>query len=144
MNIPSGFQPLFRISPIAELIGPMYYRGMGRDLAIGLRAEPKHCNLRGSVHGGVLATIADIALGYTLASSSDPPTGFVTANLTIDYSGAANVGDWLETRTDVQRQGGRLAFANCYICVGDQRIVRASGVFVATERPPGDKDNNRE
>jgi acyl-coenzyme A thioesterase 13 len=135
MNIPSGFQPLFRISPIAELIGPVYSRGAGRDLVIGLRAEQKHCNLRGTVHGGVLATIADIALGYTLAFSSDPPAGFVTANLTIDYAGSAKVGDWLETRTDVQRHGGRLAFANCYIYVGEHRIVRASGVFMAAEWP---------
>jgi acyl-coenzyme A thioesterase PaaI-like protein len=76
-----------------------------------------------------------MALGYTLAFSTDPPRGFVTANLTIDYAGAAKVGDWMTTRTDVQRQGGRLAFANCYIIVHGQRIVRASAVFLAQGWP---------
>lgn len=133
-EIPAGFEPLFRTSPVSELIGPIYYKGTGYDLRLGLRAQPKHANLRGSVHGGVLATFADMALGYTLAFATDPPAGLVTANLTIDYAGSAKIGDWMETRTDVQRQGGRVAFATCYIYVGEQRIVRASGVFLAQER----------
>ena len=31
---------------------------------------------------------------------------------------------------DVQRVGNRLAFANCYITTGEDRIVRASAVFL--------------
>ncbi|MGH8176870.1 MAG: PaaI family thioesterase [Steroidobacter sp.] len=133
MNPPDGFSPIFRVSPVIEMIGPVYSRGEGLALELGMFAQAKHCNLRGSVHGGIFATLADMALGYTLAFSSDPPKGFVTANLTVDYAGSANVGDWLTTRTDVQRQGGRLAFANCYIYVREQRIVRASAVFLAQE-----------
>ncbi len=136
-SIPSPFRPIFRVSPVIETIGPVYSHGTGLDLVIGMRAEQKHCNLRGHVHGGILATLADIALGYTLAFSSNPPAGYVTANLSIDYAGQARVGDWLETRTDVQRRGNRLAFANCYILVGEQRIVRASGVFMASDWPAG-------
>jgi acyl-coenzyme A thioesterase 13 len=139
-DFPVGFGPLFRVSPIAELLGPIYCKGAGHELSLGLFAQPKHANLRGSVHGGVLASIADMALGYTLAFSSDPPAGLVTANLTIDYAGSAKIGDWMHTQTDVQRQGGRLAFANCYIYVGEQRICRASGVFLASDWPRGDKE----
>ena len=135
MSPPPGFTPLTRISPVSQLIGPIYSRGSGVEFELGLYAQEKHCNLRGSVHGGIFAALADMALGYTLAFSSDPPRGYVTANLTIDYAGGAKVGDWMFTRTDVQRQGGRLAFANCYIHVGEQRIVRASAVFLAQDWP---------
>ena len=135
MSIPAPFQLISRISPVIEMIGPVYSHGSGDALVIGMRVEQKHCNLRGHMHGGMLATLADIALGYTLAFASDPPAGYVTANLTIDYAGTANIGDWLEARTDVQRRGKRLAFANCYISAGEQRIARASGVFVASEWP---------
>ena len=128
--VPEGFQPLFRSSPHIELIGPLYSRGEGAELTLGLRAERKHCNMRGTVHGGVLATLADIALGYAIAFSTTPPTGLVTANLTLDYAGAAREGDWLEARVDIQKQGSRLAFGNCYITRGDERIVRASAVFL--------------
>jgi len=128
--VPEGFKPLFRTSPYIELVGPLYSRGEGASLTIGLRAERKHCNMRGTVHGGVLATLADIALGYAMAFATTPPTGLVTANLTLDYAGAAREGDWLEARVDIQKQGSRLAFGNCYITRGDERIVRASAVFL--------------
>ena len=58
--------------------------------AIGLRAERNHCNTRGIVHGGVLATLADASLGYTIGFMQDPPRSLVTASLTIDYAGSAN------------------------------------------------------
>jgi len=137
MTIPAGFKPLFRSSPVLDLIGPIYYRGEGRDLSLGLRIEAKHCNARGAVHGGILATLADCALGYTMAYAADPPALMVTANLSLDFAGTAAVGDWLETRVDIQRQGSRLAFANCYISVGSERIVRASGVFLVTGKADG-------
>lgn len=128
-DAPEGFKPLFRSSPVIELVGPIWMKGEGRELVLGLRAEQKHCNMRGTVHGGILATLADIALGYAMAFSTRPPTGLVTTSLALDFAGTANQGDWLETRVDVQKMGGRLAFANCYISVGESRIVRASGVF---------------
>jgi uncharacterized protein (TIGR00369 family) len=130
MNIPPGFKRLFRTSPVLDLIGPIYSLGEGKDLVLGLRAEAKHCNARGTVHGGMLATLADVALGYTMAFSSDPPAGLVTANLSLDFAGTAQAGDWLEARVDIQKQGSRLSFANCYIFVEKQRIVRASAVFL--------------
>ena len=130
MDIPLEFQPLFRTSPVLDLIGPLYCRGKGVDLVVGLRVEAKHCNARGTVHGGILATVADVALGYTMAFSSTPPANLVTANLTLDFAGTAKIGDWLEAHVDVQKRGSRLSFANCYITVSEQRIVRASAVFL--------------
>ena len=129
-EIPAGFKPLFRSSPVIDLIGPVYSKGEGADLVLGLRVEAKHCNMRGGVHGGIFATLADIALGYTLAFSTSPPTGLITTNLSLDFAGTAKVGDWIEARVDVQKKGSRLAFANCYIGVGEERIVRASAVFL--------------
>jgi len=130
MDIPPEFRPLFRRSPVLDLIGPLYCRGEGVELIIGLRVEAKHCNARGTVHGGILATLADVALGYTMAFSSTPPANLITANLTLDFAGTAKIGDWLEARVDVLKSGSRLSFANCYITVNEQRIVRASAVFL--------------
>ena len=129
-SAPPGFGPLFRSSPVIDLIGPVYSKGEGADLVLGLRVEQKHCNMRGTLHGGILATLADVALGYAIAFSTKPPTGLITANLSLDFAGTAKIGDWLEARVDVQKKGSRLAFGNCYISVGEERIVRASAVFV--------------
>jgi uncharacterized protein (TIGR00369 family) len=137
VDIPPEFRPLFRSSPVLELIGPLYCRGEGHDLVVGLRVEAKHCNARGTAHGGILATLADVALGYTMAFSSTPPASLVTANLTLDFAGTAKIGDWLQAHVDVQKKGSRLSFANCYLTVNEQRIVRASAVFLVAGQLDG-------
>lgn len=127
--IPQGFAPLARTSPFTDLLGPFYQKQDASGLIIGLRVEQKHCNARGMVHGGVLGTLADIAMGYSAAFSTNPPTPMVTASQTIDYVGKAEAGDWLEVHTDVQKVGRSMAFANCYFHVDAKRIARASAVF---------------
>jgi acyl-coenzyme A thioesterase 13 len=129
-DTPAGFAPLFRNSPYTDAIGPLYYRKEGDDLVIAIRALEKHANARGLVHGGLLLTIADIALGYSMAFREDPPASLITANLTADFAGNAKIGDWIEVHVDVQKSGARLGFANAYLVVNDQRILRASGVYM--------------
>jgi uncharacterized protein (TIGR00369 family) len=128
-NIPKGFEPIFRSSPFLELLGPIHNKKSEKGLVIGLRAEEKHCNARGIVHGGVFNSLADIALGYNAAFSGDVPVPMVTASMTIDYAGSAKLHEWIEIETDVQKVGGKMAFANCYFIVNSKRIARASGVF---------------
>ena len=129
LPIPAGFGPLFRSSPLLDLLGPIYGKGSGADLVIGLRVAVKHTNSRGTVHGGVLAAIADVTLGYVTAFSSDPPRRLVTASLTVDYMGSARAGDWIEARVERSKAGKTLAFANCWITAGETQIARASAVF---------------
>lgn len=126
---PEGFEPISRASPFTDLMGPIYQRTDKSGLVIGLVAEEKHCNARGIVHGGVIGTLADIAMGYSAAFSTEPPTPLVTTSQTVDYVGKAEKGDLIEVHTDVQKVGRTSAFANCYFHVGPKRIVRASAVF---------------
>jgi len=132
--IPAGFIPLFRSSPFLDLLGPIYNLRTDRGLVIGLRVEDKHCNARGLVHGGLLSSLADVALGYNSAFAQEPPTPIVTSSLTIDYAGTAKLGDWITIESDVQKVGKRLAFANCYFIVESVRIARASAVFSVITR----------
>ncbi len=78
--------------------------------------------------------MADIALGYAMATAADPPISAVTSQLSADFAGGARLGDWVESRADIQKIGKTLAFANIYLLVGDARIVRASGVFAVTSK----------
>jgi len=128
-EVPEGFESLIRTSPFLELLGPIYNSRRGDALVLGFYAENKHCNARGSVHGGVFSSIADVALGYSAALSKTPLVPMVTASLTVDYAGSAKLGDWIEVHTDVQHVGGRMAYANAYFVVGEVRVVRASAVF---------------
>lgn len=128
-TLPDGFGPIFRTSPFLETAGPFYSRLIDKELIIGLRVLDKHINGRGTVHAGVLTTMADVAIGYATAFSQEPPARLVTVSLNTDFVGSAVVGDWLEARTDVQRVGSAVAFANAFIYKGTERIVRVSAVF---------------
>jgi uncharacterized protein (TIGR00369 family) len=128
-NIPDGFEPIFRSSPFLDLLGPIYNKKTESELIIGLKAESKHCNARGLVHGGVFSSLADIALGYNAAFQGEEPVPMVTASLSIDFAGSAKLGDWIEVSVDVQKVGRNMAFANSYFFVDKKRIARASAVF---------------
>ncbi|MCY6380498.1 PaaI family thioesterase [Hoeflea prorocentri] len=128
-SIPDGFVPITRSSPFIDMLGPLYYRLSDDGLEIGLLAEKKHCNSRGIVHGGLLSTVADIALGYSAGGYPDGNRPMVTTSITIDFAGSAGIGDWIVFKTDVQKVGRMAAFANTYAHVGDRRIARASGIF---------------
>jgi acyl-coenzyme A thioesterase 13 len=135
-EIPAGFEPLFRTSPFLDALGPFFYRRTEGGFVIGLQVAAKHANARGSAHGGLLLTLADIALGYTAAFSEDPPLSLTTVTISADFAGHARIGDWLEARVDLQKVGRRLVFANAYLVVGVERIARASGIFVRQATAP--------
>lgn len=120
-----------KLSPFNTLVGPLYERRDGETVSIGLQLAEKHTNSRGKCHGGVLATLADLALGYAMLAKTGDRGGFVTAHLAVDYAGACRAGDWVESQVEIQRVGSRLAFANCYLVANGARIVRASAIFAS-------------
>lgn len=124
-----GFTAHSRTSPFFNLIGPLLSRQTENGLEFALAIDERHVNARGLAHGGVLAALADVALGYATSGSQDPPARLVTASLTIDFAGAVKQDEFVTATVDVQQVGGRLAFANCHLLCGDRRVVRASAVF---------------
>jgi len=133
-TIPDGYGPLPRSSNFLQMVGPLFCKPDGEVLILGLRIEERHANSRGIAHGGLLTTLADLALGYNCARMVGPDRHLATVSITIDFAATASVGDWLTAHTDVQQTGKRLGFANCYLMVGDKRIARASGIFSVIER----------
>ena len=133
-RIPEGFNRIERLSPFNAMLGPLYERRDGDAVSIGLMIEDKHTNSRGICHGGALATLADLALGYAMLAKSGDSGSFLTAHLSVDYAGAAKVGDWIESKVEIQRVGARMAFANCYLMVDNRPIVRASAIFARGDK----------
>ncbi len=127
---PPDFLPLFRTSPFLDATGPFYYKPLDVGFLIGLRALDKHANAKGTVHGGLVATLADVSLGYVTGSSRTPTLRMVTASLSIDYVGSAQVGQWIESQVTVTKTGNRLAFAQASIWADGAPVATAKAVFL--------------
>lgn len=132
-DVPAGFKPIFRLSEYTELIGPLYSRKTDEGISLGLRFETKHSNSRGKGHGGMISTLADLAMGYSLAFSEQPPRPFVTVNLNVDFLGHIEIGEWVEVSVDIDRKGQTMAFARCDFRVDERQVARATGVFKTTK-----------
>jgi uncharacterized protein (TIGR00369 family) len=130
VEVPDGFVPFEDQGPFLEHVGPIHVREDGDQLVLGLRAEDRHANHRGTVQGGLLSTFADFALGRAIEADADDERERATVSLTVDYLKPARIGDWIESRTRVDRVGGTLAFADCSLTVEGREIVRARAVWV--------------
>jgi uncharacterized protein (TIGR00369 family) len=130
MEVPSGFEPFADQGPFLEHIGPVYRKEGGEELVLGLLTEERHSNHRGSVQGGLLATFADFALGRAIEADAEDDRDRATVSLTVDFLKPAQPGDWIESRTRVDRVGGTLAFADCSLTVEDREVVRARAVWI--------------
>lgn len=130
MDVPEGFVPFDNQGPFLEHIGPIHVGEDTDSLVLGLRAEKRHANHRGTVQGGLLSTFADFALGRAIEFDADDGKDRATVSLTVDFLKPAQVGDWIESRTRVDRVGSTLSFADCSLTVDGREIVRARAVWV--------------
>ena len=143
-SIPEGFEPFATNSPYSVHIGPLYIKLLNDEVIFGLPVKQQHCNSGGVLHGGMVNTLADLAIGNNIGlvlaaragADGTPASGarqggapIATVSMTTDFAGSAKQGDWVEVHVDVQRVGRSMAFANAYLISNDTRFARTSAVF---------------
>lgn len=128
MSPPAVFVPYSHPSRYLELIGPLYEQA-DDPAVVGLWVDERHTNARGFLHAGVLVAVADVLMGHSAHRAAPPEIGLVTASLTTDFPGSAQVGDWITGTATVRRVGRRLAFASCEFTANERLVLAASGVF---------------
>ena len=128
-DIPAGFEPHFRKAPLTDPWEPLYSRKTDKAIIIGLRLATPHTNARGLIHGGLIAALADNAMGYSCAQATAWTTSFVTISLSVDFVGSAEIGQWLAVESDVIKTGATICFAQALVKADDAVIARASGTF---------------
>jgi acyl-coenzyme A thioesterase PaaI-like protein len=128
--VPAGFRPV-PSEDFLDTVGPVYMREDGAGgLCIASRMLERHRNQGGNVHGGMLATLADYAIGFNLLQIGPRPTRFGTVRLNIDFVSNGRIGEWHEATVTIDKAAGRVRFASCVIRgEGGRLVVRASGVF---------------
>ena len=135
-DVPEGFSQHFRKSRVTDPWEPLYSRTLLAAVQIGVRLREEHCNSRGFVHGGVIATLADNAMGLSYGQVAKnahddrtPLRGAVTVSLNIDYAATANVGQWLQIEPRVIKAGRSMRFVDALITADGMTIARASATF---------------
>jgi uncharacterized protein (TIGR00369 family) len=136
-DIPEGFELHFRKSPLTDPWEPLYSRRASNAVIIGLRLAKPHTNSRGLIHGGLIAALADNAMGLSCGVTLNGSPRLVTVNLAVDYIGTAAIGQWLAVESEVIKTGGTLCFAQCRVTADDAVIARANGTFRVVKAKEG-------
>ena len=127
--VPEGFERHTRHSGLTGPWEPIYARPSTRGISLAIRASAAHANSRGFVHGGLIAALADNAMGLSCGQQVANTSGLVTISLSVDFVGFAKVGQWLEIRPEVLKTGKSLCFATALALADESVCARASGVF---------------
>ena len=128
-HIPDGFEPHLRKSPLTEPWEPLYAKRTDKAVMIGLRLAKPHTNGRGLIHGGLIAALADNAMGHSCAHVMGGQSSLVTISLAVDFVGTAQIGQWLVVESEVIRTGHTICFAQSLIKADDAVIARANATF---------------
>src|SRR5260221_11726199 len=94
-DIPEGFEPHFRKSPLTDSWEPLYSKRTENAVIVGLRVAKPHTNSRGVAHGGLIATLADNAMADSCKQIIGWGSGLATILLSLDFSGTARSGQRL-------------------------------------------------
>ncbi|HEY7527863.1 MAG TPA: PaaI family thioesterase [Candidatus Deferrimicrobiaceae bacterium] len=112
--------------PIAVLIGfrPVSY-GNG-EAVFEMKADRRHHNPMGTVHGGILCDLADAAMGFAFASTLGPGESFTTLELKINFLRPV-FDDKLSARAKVAHRGKSVGMVECDVLNETGKLVaRAS------------------
>lgn len=109
-------------------VGPFYCPPGDDKMGCGFLADERHGNKRGVVHGGMLATAFDVALGNASwdAASQKP---CATVQLNVQFIGAVKLGEFASIQVEVIKATRSLVFLRGVMTTGDRTVAVADGVW---------------
>jgi uncharacterized protein (TIGR00369 family) len=107
--------------------GPTTTEGRAR---VALRADERHLNPSGSVHGGAIATLVDVAMGAAVQSMSRDDETPVTIEMKVNYLEPGHTG-LLVAVANVRKRGRRLTVVRAEVVQdgGGEVVALAAGTF---------------
>jgi uncharacterized protein (TIGR00369 family) len=130
VTLPEGAQELPTVG-FNNYIGPFYrlpdMEG-GVIKRFALVVADKHMNSAGSVHGGVLMTLADMAMGNTSRLETGAKGGS-TVSLNCDFVGPGRLNDVVEARVHISRRARTMLFLSAELFAGDRLLLVATGLW---------------
>ena len=140
IEIPPGYEILRNDMGFSQHVGPFYVRKPkdGCTLAFGLRAQAHHANRGGVVHGGMLVSFMDHALGaICFASAGRRPCS--TISLDCNFVSPARPGDWVECTGEIGRVTSSVVFVDGRLRVNERVVMQAKGIWKVLDKWLGEK-----
>jgi uncharacterized protein (TIGR00369 family) len=103
---------------------------------VDMTATEEMTNHSGFVHGGMISTLADSAMGRSLRTLKPGVTRAMSFDLKVNFIAAGKIGETLRATGRVVHAGRRTAVTECRVEGEGQRLVAtASGTFAVTREP---------
>ena len=100
---------------------------------VDMTPTPDMANSMGFVHGGMISTLADSAMGRSLRTIKPGVSKSMSFDLKLSFISAAKVGEKLRATGRVVHAGRRTAVTECRVEGPDGRLIAtASGTFAIT------------
>mgnify|MGYP002266223795 FL=1 len=97
-------------------------------LRFAFRAEEKHCNSGGIVHGGLLMTFADLMM-CAAGTVGTTDRGVFTVSFNAEFMASGNLGEIIKARSEVVRRTGQMVFMRGEIYTDERVILTCSAVL---------------
>ena len=116
-----------------EWLGLKLVETRDRTAVVEMATTDDMANHSGVVHGGMISTLADSAMGRSLRTLSPGVVRAMSFDLKLNFINAAKVGETLRATGHVIHAGRRTAVAECRVEGSDGRLVAtASATFAVT------------
>lgn len=114
--------------PFRDLVGLDVLRADDGSVTVGLDAGDDHLNPLGTVHGGAIATLVDVAMGEAVATRDGEKGAPATIEMKVTYLEPAGPGR-IEAVAQVRRRGKRVTVVEAEVTQGDEVIALALATF---------------
>ena len=118
-----------------DTAGPFYMRTDDQGQVAAFRAQRKHMNAGGVMHGGCLMTFADYAL-FAIAHHGMEGVYGLTVAFTSEFLDGALEGELIEARGEVLRQGRSLTFVRGLVTANGRPVLNFSGTIKLRKPKP--------
>jgi|ERR1700731_132135 uncharacterized protein (TIGR00369 family) len=125
---PAGYSETRLIDPFEIYVGPVLEKGEKGAKRFALRVDKRHLNMRGVVHGGMLMTFADAALGQAAWDATDHAPS-VTLNMQSHFLRGVKEGDLIEVEPKLMRQTRALLFIRGDFTVSGEVVMTVASVW---------------
>ena len=115
------------VDPFEQAIGPFFSKRIDGEIVCAFRAEPRHMNGGGFMHGGCMMSFADFAL-FQLSSRELGRDPAVTVSLNGEFLGPARPGERIEARGGPIQAGRSLVFVRGLLTAEGRPMLNFSGV----------------